>query len=341
MNDKTNYTDEDIKRIASEELKKQLKTLDFDTKLGQQQKEFEDFVGVTMDYERTAMLVLKYFIKLEARYINLTLALQDAIMDFNTFLNLPRSSNNLSAYWDTAWAALATFLPMLRVFPAWVKLEKAAEAELKAANYVLQDRSIQTKLITYGSRVHNIGDWMNKENSLYARLRDVETKTPKVDMARTPIKAMMEENNAAHKTLEKVVEAIWAEFKARVMCALARTQFPRTEPLEKMADRLLPKLSYLEQDEADQVERSFLDQILTAWAPRNVAIVTTVYRTGQTVTIRGLNDTQQEQIMAWFGPGSNWAGGTVPVFPAIYNYLYRWNVPRKKESSGGAAFGYG
>jgi hypothetical protein len=262
-------------------------------------------------------------------------------MEFNEFLRLPASSNNLSRYWDVAWAALATVVPMLRVSATWVQLEKTADAELKAANYVLQDTSLRTKLVTYTSRGHNIADWMNKENTLAARMRDVEIKKPKADMARTPIIAMMEESNVAHKALEGVVEAIWAEYKARLTYAITSIAFPRKETLEKMADRLLPRLNYVEQNEAEQVKRSYLHQICKAWAPQNVAIVTTVYRLGSSVTIEGLNDTQQDQIMAWFGPESNWAGGTIPPLPTIWYYLVMWNVPWKKESSGGSIFGYG
>jgi hypothetical protein len=145
---------------------------------------------------------------------------------------------------------------------------------------------------------------------------------------------MMEESNLAHKALEGMVEAILTEYKARLTYAMTSTPFPRKETLEKMADRLLPKLTYVEQDEADQIERTFLERILKAWAPENVAIVTMLYRTGDSITIEGLNDTQQDQIMAWFGPTSNWQGGTIPVLPSVYYYLYKWQVPRRTDSSG-------
>jgi hypothetical protein len=48
-----------------------------------------------------------------------------------------------------------------------------------------------------------------------------------------------------------------------------------------------------------------------------------------------------DQIMAWFGPGSNWADGKVPLLKNIWYYLALWKVPRKTESSGGSIFGYG
>jgi hypothetical protein len=345
MNDTTNKTQVEIARISQEldKLNKDLQRERTDRKAEEQrqQKQLEEIVSIIMDYDRASTRVIHYFIKLDARYNNLILALQDAVIAFNDFLRLPPSSNNLSRYWDVAWAALATVLPLLRVSATWVQLEKTAEAELKTANYVLQDTSLQTKLFTYTSRGHNIADWMNKENTLAARMRDVETKKPKADMVRTPIRAMMDESNLAHKALDHVVEALWAEYKARLTYAITSTPFARKETLEKMADRLLPQLNYVEQDEAEQVKRSYLYQICKAWAPQNVAIVTTVYHTGDSVHIEGLNDTQQDQIMAWFGPGSNWVGGTVPLLPTIWYYLALWNVPKKREGSTGLIFGSG
>jgi hypothetical protein len=345
MSDATANTKVEIARISQglEKLNKDLQRERSDRKAEQlrQQKQLEEIVGTIMDYDRASTRVVRYFIKLDARYNNLILALQDAVIAFNEFLRLPASSNNLSQYWDVAWAALATVLPLLRVSPAWVKLEQTAQAELKAANYVLQDTSLKTKLFTYTSRGHNIADWMNKENTLAARMRDVEIKKPKADMARTPIKAMMAESNLAHKALEQVVEAIWTEYKARLTYAITSTPYPRKETLEQMADRLLPQLNYLEEDQAEQVKRSYLYQICKAWAPKNVVILTTAIRSGDIVSIEGLNDTQQEQIMTWFGPRSNWVGGAVPILLNIWMYLGVWNVPRTKKVSNSFIGGFG
>lgn len=344
MNDTT--SEGDIARISEAlrqlniDLNKERKDRKDDER--RQQEQLKAVVGTIMDFDGASTLVISYLIRLEARYTNLILALQDAVMEFNTFLGLPASSNNLSQYWNVAWAALGTVLPMLRISPTWVRLEKTADAELKAANYALQNTSVQTRLLTYGSRLHNVADWMNKENTLASKMRDIEKKKPKADMARTPIKEMMIENNLAHKALEKVVDSIWAEYKARLTYAVASASFPRTETLEQMAGRLLPQLQYVEQDEAEQVKRSYLYQIINAWAPQNVAIVTTIYRTGSSKPrIEGLTDTQQDQIMAWFGFGSNWADGKVPLLQNIWYYLALWKVPRKTESSGGSTFGYG
>jgi hypothetical protein len=338
MNDTPNNIKSEISRISKElsRLNQDLQQERSDRKAenDRQQKQMEEVVGIIMDFGAASTLVTDYFIKLQGRYTNLVLAVQEAISDFNRFLRLPASSSELSRYWAAAWAALSAVLPMLRISSAWVQLEKAAEAEVKAANFVVKSTSLQTKLFTYAARGHNVADWINKENTLAARLRDLEVKMPKADQTKSPIRALMEENNAAHKALEHVVDAIWAEYKARLTYAITQTPYPKKESLEKIADRLLPKLTYVEKDEADQIERTYLDKILAQWVPDNAAIVTTHYRTGDGVSIQGLNDTQQDQIMAWFGPESNWSGGTIPVFPSVYYHLYRWHAPSRTEAPG-------
>lgn len=306
-----------------------------------QQKQLAEIIGIISDYENATSKIVRYAIRLDGRYNNLILALQDAVITFNEFVRLPASSNNLSAYWDVAWAALAAVMPMLRISPAWVRLEQTAQAEMKAVNNVLSNADTRTKLVTLAQRGHNVADWVAKENTIAARLRDVEIKKPKADMSRTPIKAMMEESNNAHKALETAVDTIYEDYKARLLLAVVGTPSTKTETLEQMAVRLLPQLNYVELDEAEQVKRQFLFEMCKAWAPKNAAIVTTIYRLGETVTIEGLNDTQQDQIMDWFGPTSNWHGGSIPPWPSIWNFVYWWNIPRKKASSGGSSLGFG
>jgi hypothetical protein len=54
-----------------------------------------------------------------------------------------------------------------------------------------------------------------------------------------------------------------------------------------------------------------------------------------------LNEAQQDQIMDWFGPNSNWMGGPVPIFPSVYYFLVMWGVQETTRSSGGSVFGFG
>ena len=108
-----------------------------------------------------------------------------------------------------------------------------------------------------------------------------------------------------------------------------------------MAKRLLPPIPYYSDDELDQIGRLFLWNTLAASAQQNVQIVKTQYRTGDSISIRGLNDNQQDQIMVWFGLRSNWHGGRVPVVQTIWMALTFWGVKWVHESTGAAIFGSG
>jgi hypothetical protein len=105
------------------------------------------------------------------------------------------------------------------------------------------------------------------------------------------------------------------------------------ETLSTMAKRLLPPLTYYTDDELEQVGRFYLWNILSQYAKRNVAIVTTAYRTGESVGIDGLNDSQKDQIMEWFGWQSNWQGGLILPIQNVFIALSMWNVEWRKESS--------
>jgi hypothetical protein len=343
MNDTTNTTQAEITRLSNalNTLNTALATevTNRTTAEQKQKKQISDLTNTMMDYERASSKILEYFVRLDARYDNLILILQETMNDFNEFLKLPEKSNEMMRYWEVAWAALNTVLPMLRINPGWVKLEQLAQTELKNANYALQNVNLQTKLLTLASRGHNVVDWISKENTLFARIRDLKSR-PK--SARTPIKALMAESEVAHKALESVIESTWGEYKVRMTYILAEQPFAATETLEQMVVRKLPELNYMTEAEIAQVGRSYLWEICRSWAPHNVALVTTRYRTGDGgLLIEGLNDTQQDKIMEWFGLQSNWAGGKVPVFPNLYLILSFWGVPRKTKSSGGSIFGFG
>ena len=285
---------------------------------------------------------MAYFVRLDARYNNLILIFQETINDFNEFLKLPPKSNDMMRYWDFAWAALNTVLPMLRIHPSWVQLEQTAQAELRAANFALQNTELRTKLMTYAARGHNVADWMAKENTMAARMRDLPPPARgKSDRSRTPIKALMAESDLAHQALEKVIESTWEEYKVRMTYILTGQAFAPKESIEQMVDRKLPKLNYMTADETEHVSQSYMWAIFKSWAPQNVAIVTTRFRTGDTISIDGLNDTQQDKIMEWFGPTSYLQGSLVPIFPTIYFILNYWAVPYTKKSSGGSTFGFG
>jgi hypothetical protein len=104
----------------------------------------------------------------------------------------------------------------------------------------------------------------------------------------------------------------------------------------------MPPFQDLSPDQLDQIGRYYLWTILGEYASRgNVVIVETNYRTGTSSSIDGLNDTEQDQIMEWFGLQSNYGGGLVPPQINIWYVLAAWGVKTKQASSYGVLAGYG
>jgi hypothetical protein len=70
----------------------------------------------------------------------------------------------------------------------------------------------------------------------------------------------------------------------------------------------------------------YLWKTLEEYAHNEVKLVKTHHHTGDELHIEGMNDTQVEQILEWFGPRSNWQGGKVPVVHNISMALVYWHV---------------
>jgi len=295
------------------------------------------------DNNTTTGYVIKYLNRLDADYTAKELVLQESIRDFNEFKSLPPKSNKYIAIWDTAWAVVAVAVPAMRLLPAIQKLEKAAAIEMASAKAFMKTPKLTARIATAVVKRHNVADVIVKANNIRdksKKVEDVRTTVP-VDTSRSPIKDLIKESNEAHKALEGVINTLDVEFAARIHSVLYKVPYQTKETLEAMAKRLMPPLDYFDDVQVEQLGRLYLWNILGEYAKRNVAIVTMRYRTGDAVGIDGFNDSQQEQIMEWFGPQSNWQGGRLAPIANIWVALAIWNVPRRSESSGGSIFGFG
>jgi hypothetical protein len=69
----------------------------------------------------------------DVSYHDKGMMLQEAIQDFNKFLDLPPQSNPNLAIWDPAFSILAVSVPAHRLLPFLAKMEKAAQIEMAGA----------------------------------------------------------------------------------------------------------------------------------------------------------------------------------------------------------------
>ena len=326
-----------------------LKTaLDDETKERKDDKQaFQQQLGLLADLltdnNTTTGYTIQYLNDLNAQCNAKALMLQQSIRVFNEeFLKLPPKSNRYVAIWDAAWVIVATTVPALRLMPALAKVEKAAAIEMATAKAFMKTPKLVARITIATVKRHNIADVIVKANNIRDKVNKatgIHTSVP-VDKSKTPVKEMIKEADDARKVLNSAIDALDREFAARLFSVLYEVPYTTNETLSDMATRLLPPLPYYTDDDLEQIGRFYLWNILGHYAKDNVKIVTTAYRTGDSQSISGLNDSQQDQIMEWFGLQSNWQGGRVPVIPIFNVALSYWNVGRLKESAGGSIFGY-
>ena len=87
--------------------------------------------------------------------------------------------------------------------------------------------------------------------------------------------------------------------------------------------------------------RLYLFTIIKEWLLQNVTITKTTSVYGDSYSIGGLNDTQQDQLMAWFGPGTYVTYSRVPWYLNIWQMLFALGVKTITQSSNVGIFGYG
>jgi hypothetical protein len=295
------------------------------------------------DDHKTRSYTNKYQDALTAEYTAKETVLQGSMRDFSNLMKLPPKSNKYAAIWDAAWVITAAVVPALRLLPAVQKLEKAAALEGTLAKVFKESPTLATRIATAAAKGHNVADVVAKINNSRDKSNkaaDVKTSVP-LDKSASAIKDLIKESNAAHLALDHVIDVFDVEFDARIHSLLYKVPYQAKGTLLAMANRLLPPLDYFDDTQIEQLGRLYLWKIIGEYAKQNVFIVTTRYRTGDTVSIDGFNDSQRDQIMEWFGPQSSWQGGTLPPIANIWVALSIWNVQSRTESSGGSIFGFG
>jgi hypothetical protein len=285
---------------------------------------------------------IQYLNRLDAQYYAKDVMLQDTIQTFNEFLKLPPKSSRYLAIWDAAWETLAAVVPAMRLTKAFSTMEKLSQIEMASAKAFMKTPVLVARITTAAAKGHNVADVIRKGNSIREKVTKATGSFPgTVDRSRTPVRELIAESDAARKAFDQAIEALDAEFEARLNGILFKMSYPSAETLVSKANKLLPPLDYLDSAALDQIGRFYLWTILSGYAKQHIAIVTTRYRTGDSIHIDGLNDAQIEQVMEWFGPSSNWQGGRVPIIATIGYALSLWQVGTRTESSGGAVFGFG
>ena len=287
------------------------------------------------DNQNAANYAIKYLNDVDAQYAAKEAMMQAAIRDFNDFLNLPAKSNNYLAIWDAAFAILSTVVPALRLTQTFQKMVKVANIEMEASRIFMVTPRLVARMTIASAKGHDIADVIRKSNDIRSKIGHLSSSpaasTPG-DSSKSRVRQLIQENNQAHQSLDLALDALSAEFNARIHSLLYRVPYPSKKgTLLDKAMNVLPALPYYyTDDDLQDLGHQYLWEILKIWAKTNVTVVfhknPSLGR--DTVTIEGLNNAQQDQIIKWFGiyapRGKHFA---TPLVLNIYYALDYWGVP--------------
>jgi hypothetical protein len=303
------------------------------------QAQFAALDSLLKDNNEVQGYVIKYLSRLDAQYTAKELVLQESIRDFNEFMKLPSKSSKYVAMWESAWAILSTTVPALRLMPEIEKLEKLAAIEMASAKAFMKTPELQAKIVTLTAKGNNIADVIARGNDIRGKLTKPDEETHVVTGPITlPIKDLIKESNDAHAKLDTNIDTLSAEFEARLHSILfkvpykwdVKVPYQWKESLTDQAKRLLPQLSYFDDAKLESLGRYFLWLIVEQYAKRNVFIVRDW--AGEEHDLEGLNDSQCEQIMEWFGLYSNWHDLPPGPMLSLTQVFTIWGVREKRSS---------
>jgi hypothetical protein len=298
-------------------------------------QDLRQLADLLSDNNEAGSYATKYLNDVDAQYTAKEAMMQDAIREFNDFLKLPEESNNYLAIWDAAFSILSTVVPALRLTQTFSKMVKMANIEMEASRIFMVTPRLMARMTIASAKGHDIADVIRKSNDIRSKighLSSLSAAPAPSDSSKSRVRQLIQESNKAHQALDDALDALDAEFNARIHSLLYRVPYiSKKGTLLDMAKRLLPALPYYFTDEdLENLGQQYKWEILKIWAKTNVTVVFLKYPSLSidTVTIEGLNKTQQDQIIKWFGiyapRGKHFA---TPLVLTIYYALDYWGVP--------------
>lgn len=336
---------EQLRRELKDQLKRELKD---ELKLDEAafEKKVTEMIAAITDILADNNAAILYTIKFLGDFVAEMNArgqmLGSAIREFNEFLKLPPKSSVWEGIFNAAFAVISSAIPALRLTP-WMQQLETKAGELAAIAKASPPRLVRAstyppgvvdRVIHVAPKADQIAQLMNSANSSRQSLQAAFADRPDgikalrtLDSSKGPVLAMIKYANRAMEVYGKALDALSLELKNRL-------HDPTNKPkksLEALARETLPPLPKLfTGDEVDQLGLQYKWEILKAYASENVAVITYPDDYGNRTEIEGLNDTQREQIVDWFGPpvirGKYF---TAPITINIWYALRYWAVKRK------------
>lgn len=268
--------------------------------------------ALEIDYDDAKDHAAEYIVLLQNQIIKRGDILNGAIQDFNSFLNLPASSNNTLAIFTAAFDLLCTAVPALRLG----KFIEAQHARAKnvlslaeAASQTARRKAVQQvtgSMITIGKAGEHIKEGKEVIEKAAAIPKELEATVEqlKKHAARGPIKMLITELDEGTKLWMNAKKAVKQEWINRL-----DDLPPKGGTLLGQMQELLPALPATYSDtELEEIWTLYLFFMVTAHCRDNVYWKVTktnfvnIGVNNEGASLVGLNDSQSKQIIEWFGP---------------------------------------
>jgi hypothetical protein len=281
-------------------------------------KQMRALADDVFDFDAAMLYAQKYgehfFVDLNAKGLMLT----HAIIRFASFLELPETSSELGPYLDAGFSILVTIVPTMKFLGVIQKLDQEATVALAVAkaaenadpSFVPLSIRATAQVVKALPRAGDAVDVAKKVNDAKSKAMQVLKDQPernnlnKLDATKGPIKDLVNSADLAMKVFDTAMDTIIQEFKNR----LADLSATPKEQLVDIVTRLLPPRAYLTSDDLDQVETSYLWELIKNYAKTEpVTIVQTTYvnafmNSTNPGEVIGLNDSQKRAVLKMFGP---------------------------------------
>jgi len=304
--------------------------------------------ALMIDHDAAKEYASSYIDDIRDQIIARGLILNGAIQEFNSFLNLPASSNLGAAIWDFAFGLLSTAVPALRLGEFIKTQHERAKVALNAAEIFAQKakgvdkakKAVTGALQTGGAIAKHVDD----AKGLYEKAEKISKPEESLieHASRKPIFKLIEELNSAKKMYKDAVKTERQEWINYVDDVVEYSP-SKYGALEKKTKELLPSLpATLSDSDLKEIWTLYLFIMIVEHCKRNLKWKETItdYGYGQLVrevTLEGLNDTQIKQILDWFGPKAKRSKYfTKPMIININTFVGMFPIPtetkRKSET---------
>jgi hypothetical protein len=285
--------------------------------------------ALMVDHQKARDHIDKYKIAVTNGFIARVAILTGAIQDFNSFRDLPPSSDLASAIWELGFSIVSTAVPALKLGEFFKKQYEAADVALKAAESFGQKAKRADKAIKVVSKTAEHGGttakYANDVKGILDKAKAVEKYKGQVEehSARGPIQTLIKELYEAPKTWEKVIDLETQEWQNRL------ADLPTKGTLLEIVQKHLTLPPVLDEEE---IRLMYLFEMVLAHCQKEVYWEIQPLGGGrERVALKGINDNQQDQILAWFGAGTK-RGNYFKRPPIFYisTFLALWSVREKR-----------